>query len=426
MLENDLPAEAVADPRTYADEEALHGLLARLRRIDPVARIEAEGYAPFWLVTRHADITAVELDPERFINAPRQALLPLAYEERSRQAAGGRPVQQMMRNLVAMDGRDHRVYRAITQSRFLAKALGAIRTDIENLAQEFVGRMADRGDHCDFSADIAMWYPLRVIMTILGVPPEDEALMLRLAQQVLSSQDPEFQAKGGSAVAAMMEMFDYFKPIIADRQRSPRDDIASVIANAEFDGEKLPERDIFGYFLIIASAGHDTTSYSLAGGLLALLRNPEQMRRLRADPSLLSGAVDESIRWSSPVRHFCRTATADCQVGGKTVRAGDVLMLSYPSANRDESVFEDPFSFRVDRKPNRHLAFGTGPHLCLGQHLARLELQSFFRELLARVPEIALDGTPRYVQSSFVGGVKNLPVRYRMGAAEARPVAMVS
>ena len=414
MQENDLPADAITNARTFTDDAALHGLLARLRRTDPMPRINNGSTVPFWLVTRHADITAIELDAKRFINAPRQAMLPLAYEERMRKASGGQGYQQMMRNLVAMDGDEHRVFRAISQSRFLSKALNVIRGDIESLAVEFIDRMAARGGACDFSADIAMWYPLRVIMTILGVPPQDEALMLRLTQQTLTSQDPEFQTgdpDGG--MTPMMRMFEYFRPIIADRRANPCEDIASVIANATVDGAPLADRDVFGYFLILATAGHDTTSYSLAGGLLALLQNPEQMAKLRADPALVPSAVDEMIRWSSPVRHFCRTAVKDTEVAGKAVKAGDVFLLSYPSANRDEAVFDDPFAFRVDRKPNRHLAFGTGPHLCLGQHLARMELTSFLREFLARIDHVELAGEPRYVEATFLGGVKNLPISYR-------------
>lgn len=416
MIENDLPATAIVTPGLFANDAALHGLLARLRRIDPLPCVEAAGHVPFWLVTRHADITRIELDAARFVNAPRQAVLPTAYEERSRAATGGQGVQALMRNLVAMDGQEHRVYRAISQSHFMAKALNVIRDDIARLAIEFVDRMAARDGACDFSADIAMWYPLRVIMTILGVPAEDEALMLRLTQQTLTSQDPEFQNDGKSP---FVRMFDYFHPIIADRRARPRDDIGSVIANARIDGAYLADRDVFGYFLILATAGHDTTSYSLAGGLLALMQHPEQLAMLRADPGLIPGAVDEMIRWATPVRHFTRTATENVDVAGKAIKAGDVMMLSYPSANRDADVFDDPFAFRVDRKPNRHLAFGTGPHVCLGQHLAKMELTAFVREFLGRVEHVELAGTPRWVESTFVGGVKNLPIRYRFGSAGA-------
>lgn len=413
MIENDLPAEAILDRRTFTDPAALHGLLARLRRADPMPRIEAKGYRPFWLVTRHADITAIELDAKRFINAPTQAVFPLRQAERAVEVSGA-SVQDQMRNLVAMDGDEHRVYRAISQSQFLSKALNAIRADIEGLASEFVGRMAGRDGACDFSADIAMWYPLRVIMTILGIPREDEALMLDFAQRTLSAEDPEFQRDGdGGSIKAIMEMYQYMAPVIADRRANPRDDIGSVIATAKVDGEYLAERDVFGYFLILATAGHDTTSYALAGGLLALMENPDQMAKLRADPSLIPSTVDEMIRWTTPVRHFARTATEDTVIGGQAIKAGDLFLLSYPSANRDEAVFDDPFAFRIDRKPNRHLAFGTGPHLCLGQHLARMELMAFLREFLNRIEHVELAGTPKWTEATFVGGCKRLPIRYR-------------
>ncbi|WP_298692778.1 cytochrome P450 [uncultured Sphingomonas sp.] len=412
MQENDLPVSAIADARTFTDQAALHGLLARLRRTDPMPWVESGLTRPFWLVTRHADITAIELQPDRFINQPRQAILPIAYEQAAAARTGGKGYQEVMRNLVAMDGREHRVFRAIAQSQFLSKALGVIRDDIDALAVEFVDRMEARGNACDFSAEIAMWYPLRVIMTILGVPREDEALMLRFTQQVLTSQDPEY-SQGGGGISAMIQMFDYFRPRIADLRVTPTETIGSVVANARVDGDLLSDRDVFGYFLILATAGHDTTSYSLAGGLLALLENPEAFSRLRADPLLIPAAVDEIIRWSSPVRHFARTAVEDGEIAGTAYKAGDTFLLSYPSANRDAAVFDDPFAFRIDRKPNRHLAFGTGPHLCLGQHLARMELAAFLREFVARIDTVELAGEPRWTESTFVGGTKALPVRYR-------------
>jgi cytochrome P450 len=413
MIENDLPAAAITDPALFADDARLHGMLARLRRTDPFPYVEAEGHLPFWLATRHSTITAIELDPVRFISAPRQVLFSLAHIERSQKLLGNLPPSTRMRNVTAMDGSDHRVYRAITQSHFLSKALNGIRGDIDTIAREFVGRMDNPVQACDFSGDIALLYPLRVIMSILGVPAEDEATMLRWTQQLLTSQDPEFNDANASPIAAMSEMFAYLQPVIADRRAHPRGDIVSVIATAKIDGEYLPDRDVFGYFLIIATAGHDTTSYSLAGGLLALLENPEQLAMLRADLSLLPTAVDEFIRWTSPVKHFTRTCTEDCIVDGKQIRTGDIVVLSYPSANRDEAVFEESFAFRIDRKPNRHLAFGTGPHLCLGQHLAKMELTSFLREFLAHIDDVELAGEPRRVQSTFVGGVKKLPIRYR-------------
>lgn len=407
-----LPDEAIADPRTFTNPAALHGLLSRIRQSDPLPFIEVEDYAPFWLVSRHIDIMEVERNAKQFINGPRQALLPLSYEARARAASDGADPKDFMRNLILMDGEEHKAYREITQAYFTPKGLQGIKHTIEALAGEFVSRMDQKEGEIDF-AEVAMAFPLRVVMSMLGVPPEDEPMMLRLTQQTLSSQDPEFQTEGGPR-AAMKEMYAYFKQIIDYLRQTPNDTLASVISNARIDGELLADRDVFGYFNITATAGHDTTSYSLTSGMLAFLENPDQLAKLRADPALMPLAVEEILRWTAPVRHFCRTAVDDCIVAGKNVKAGDLLLLSYPSGSFDEAIYEDPFSFRIDRRPNRHLAFGTGPHVCLGQYLARLELSSFFSELLARVEHIELAGTPRYVESSFVGGVKYLPVRYRL------------
>ncbi|MCB2078173.1 MAG: cytochrome P450 [Novosphingobium sp.] len=413
MPDATLPAEAITDPRTFADPHKLHGLLSRLRHEDPLPFVQADDHMPVHVVTRHADIVAVEKDAGHFINAPRQALLSNSQMMASMKATGGMDVKSLMRNLTAMDGPEHLAYREITQAYFTPKGMDALRADIEALAAEFVARLEDHDGECDF-AHVAMSYPLRVIMTMLGVPQEDEPLMLRLTQQTLTSQDPEFQAQGGSSMGAMMEMYQYFQTMIADRRANPRDDLASLIANARIGGELLPERDVFGYFLIVATAGHDTTSYAITGGLLALLQHPGEMAKLRDNPALLPTAIEEILRWTTPVKHFCRTATEDRTVAGNTIKPGELMLLSYPSANRDEAAFDDADQFRIDRRPNRQLAFGTGPHVCLGQYLARLELTSIFREFLERVEHAELAGEPRYVESTFVGGVKYLPIRYRL------------
>lgn len=412
MIASTLPTEAITDPRTFTDPAALHGLLARIRKEDPLPFIAADDYVPFWLVSRHSDILEVERNSAQFINAPRQALLPLSYERQARAAAGGVETAAIMRNLILMDGEEHKAYRQITQSYFTPKGLESLIGDIEQLAKEFISRMDQSEGEIDF-AQVAMAFPLRVVMTMLGVPPEDEPMMLRLTQQTLSSQDPEFQKEGG-ARTAMLQMYSYFQKIIADLRAAPNDTLASVISNARIDGELLADRDVFGYFNITATAGHDTTSYAITSGMLAFLQNPDELAKLRADPALMPLAVEEILRWTTPVKHFCRTAVNDCVVAGKAVKAGDLLLLSFPSGSFDEAIYEDPFTFRIDRRPNRHLAFGTGPHVCLGQYLARFELASFFRELLDKVEHIELAGTPRFVEGSFVGGVKHLPVRYRL------------
>jgi len=412
MSESTLAVEAIADARTFTDPVALHALLDRVRKTDSLPYVEAEDYAPFWLVSRHSDILEVERNSAQFINAPRQALLPLSYERQARAAADGMETASYMRNLIMMDGEEHKAYRTITQAYFTPKGLEGVVKDIELLAKEFINRMDEADGEIDF-VDVAMAFPLRVVMTMLGVPPEDEPMMLRLTQQTLSSQDPEFQTEGG-ARKAMLVMYDYFKKIIDDLRETPNDTLASVIANARINGELLPDRDVFGYFNITATAGHDTTSYALTSGMLAFLQNPDQLAKLRENPALMPLAVEEVLRWTTPVKHFCRTAVSDCTVAGKAIKAGDHLLLSFPSGSFDESIYKDPFTFRIDRRPNRHLAFGTGPHVCLGQFLARFELSSFFREFLDRVEHVELAGTPRIVEGSFVGGVKYLPIRYRM------------
>lgn len=415
MTENDLPIEAILDPATFVEEDRLHGLLARLRRTDPFPYVETDKAIPFWLATRYETVVAIELDSETFLNAPRQNVLPSTHEQRSKAAAGDGGVIGRMRNLTGMDGDEHRTYRALTQSHFMSKAVSNAKAAIHGIATHFVDRMVAMDGECDFATDVAMLYPLRVIMTLLGVPEDKEPEILRLAQQMLTSQDPEFRRTEGGFIEAMEEMFAIYRPIIADRRANPREDLASVIANARIGGEYLPDRDLMGYFVIASTAGHDTTSYTLASGMAALLQHPDEFARLRANPTpeAMPLAVDELLRWATPVKHMARTAARDCVVEGKQVKAGDVVMLSYPSANRDEAVFEDPFRLKLDRRPNRHLAFGTGPHLCLGQHLARVELSTFLSVFMEKIGEIELAGKPEYVVSSYVSGVKHLPVRYK-------------
>ena len=295
--------------------------------------------------------------------------------------------------------------------------LRKLQSRVDELANEYVMRMADMGGECDFVKDVAIWYPLRVIMSILGVPEEDEPLMLKLTQELFGSTDPDVNRSFEPAefLNVVKDFEDYFVNLTKARRALPTDDVASVIANASVDGVPIPEHEANGYYIIIATAGHDTTSASTAGGLLALMQNPQQMQMLRQDVDrLMPTAIDEMIRWVTPVRHFMRTATEDIQVGGQMIHKGESVILWYPSANRDEAVFSDPFDFRVDRRESKQLAFGFGAHVCLGQHLARMEMSALFRKLLSRVTDIELAGEPQYTQANFVGGLKSLPIRYRM------------
>jgi cytochrome P450 len=209
------------------------------------------------------------------------------------------------------------------------------------------------------------------------------------------------------------DFFTYFRAVSEDRRARPREDLASAIATGEVDGRPISDFDAMSYYFLVATAGHDTTSSSTAGAIWALAENPEQFDRVRRDPSLIPGLVDEAIRWTTPVKHFMRSATRDYELRGQIIKEGDWLMLCYLSGNRDEEVFEDPFSFRVDRSPNRHLAFGYGAHLCLGQHLAKMEMRILFEELLPRLQRLELDGEARLSAANFVSGPKRLPIRFK-------------
>ncbi len=406
--------QALVNPASWADEAGIHRQFAWLRANDPVRRLEPEGFEPFWNITKYQDIRDIEGNKALWINEPRPTLAPKVTQQLVEQLTGRR---HLVRSLVQMDDPDHMKYRMLTQGWFMGANLRKLQARVDQLASMYVERLGEFGGECDFVKDVAIWYPLRVIMSILGVPEADEPLMMKLTQELFGGTDPDtarsFEAHEFFNVVHDFEA--YFSELTARRRANPTDDVASVIANASIDGKPLPEHETNGYYIIIATAGHDTTSSTSAGGLHALLDNPNEFARLRADPeTLMPGAVEEMIRWVSPVRHFMRTATADTEVRGQRIAAGESAILWYPSANRDEDVFDAPFEFRVDRRDAKQLAFGFGAHVCLGQHLARMEIRALYRELLKRVEHIELAGEPRYMQSTFVGGLKSLPIRYRM------------
>lgn len=406
-------ADGIVSARTYADPKAMDALFTRLRADDPVHRVEHPDYRPFWAVTKFADIQEIERQPDKFLNAPRTFLRSLAYEEAARKATGGSSA--LLRNLVFMDAPDHGIYRRLTQAWFMPNRIKVLEDEFRVLAKEVVNQMIASGGECDFAADIAPFYPLRVIMRILGVPRADEPMILKLTQEIFGSDDPDVQAARTTTTTlaeTVAEFSSYFRDLTAERRRNPSDDLASLFATAEIDGRPMADHEAISYYILVATAGHDTTSSCTAGGLLALIENPTELGRLQADPSLLISAVDEMVRWVSPVRHFFRTAVNDYELRGKCIKEGDSLMMCYPSANRDDDIFEEPFSFRVDRPVNKHIAFGYGPHLCLGMHMARMEMKIFYEELLRRVVKFELAGEPAWLASTSVGGLKRLPIRF--------------
>jgi cytochrome P450 len=382
-----------ADPAAYADPVAWHDAARRLRRDAPIARVSLPEYQDFWAT-----------------NAPLPTLLSRAdFDAR---VVGEPPA---VNTLIQMDGDEHKAHRGIVNDWFKPGSIKKMSDRIDALAKEWVDRMAAMGGRCDFANDVAMHYPLQVILSILGLPEEDHQKMLKLTQELFGAEDPDIGrvSEDATVLDVMLDFINYFTGLAADRRAHPTEDLASVIANAELDGAPLPDMDVMGFYLIIATAGHDTTSNSIAGGLLALLEHPDQLELLQSDPSLFDNAAVELIRYVSPVKHFMRTCQEPFTVGDVDFVPGDVTLLSFASGNRDEDVFEDPFRLDV-RRPNAssHLAFGFGRHFCLGAQLARMEVRAFFRELIGRIESIELDGDPTFVHSTLVSGPKTLPVRF--------------
>jgi cytochrome P450 len=401
------------NPAAYADEDRLHEALALLRREDPVHWVEAAGYEPFWAVTRHADIMEIERNNALFLNAPRPLLATAAMDAQAKQREAEGTA---LRTLIHMDDPQHKVVRAIGAGWFRPRAMRTLEERVAELARQYVDRMAEFGGQCDFVTQVAVHYPLYVILSLLGLPESDFPRLLKLTQEMFGGGDEELR-RGETPeelMLTLLEFFAYFQDLTAARRATPTADLASEIANARVDGEYLSDFDTASYYVIVATAGHDTTSSTISGGLHALIEHPAELARLRDDPNLLPTAADEMIRWVTPVKEFMRTAAADTEVGGVPVKQGQAVLLSYPSANRDEEVFADPFRFDVGRDPNRHLAFGFGVHLCLGAALARMETRAFFAELLPRLESIELAGRPEWTATTFVGGLKHLPIRYTL------------
>jgi cytochrome P450 len=404
----DEAAKVFADPQAYADEPKLHAALTHLRAKAPVSRVEVPNYRPFWAVTKHADVMDIERNNVLFTNWPRPVLTTAEGDEMS--AAAG------VRTLIHLDDPQHRAMRAIGADWFRPKAMRALKVRVDELAKTYVDKMLAVGPECDFVQEIAVNYPLFVIMSLLGIPESDFSRMLKLTQELFGSDDSEF--KRGSSnedqLPALLDMFGYFNGVTAARRENPTEDLASAIANARIDGEPLSDIETVSYYLIVATAGHDTTSATISGGLHGLIEHPDQLDRLRDNLDLIPLATEEMIRWATPVKEFMRTAAEDTSVRGVPIAAGESVLLSYVSANRDEDVFSDPFRFDVGRDPNKHVAFGYGVHFCLGAALARMEVNSFFTELVPRLKSIELSGDPQHVATTFVGGLKHLPVRYSL------------
>jgi cholest-4-en-3-one 26-monooxygenase len=400
----------VIGPDTFEQNGYPHAAWKILRERAPVHWFDLSGGVGFWAVTKREDIVAISKQPTRFLNAPRLAI----FEQ-------GAPVEERteVRQLLNMDPPEHAEFRGAASSWFTPRAIKRRAGDIERIARDLLAEMAgDGGERTgDFVADLTAPLTLHVLADMLGVPREDWRLMFRWTNQIAGASDSEY-SDGEDPAAGVMDarngLFAYFNELAAERRKAPRDDMVSVLANAKVGGAPIPPLELLSYYLVLVVAGNETTRNAASGGLLALIENPGEMQKLREDPRMVEPAVEEIVRWTSPVIQFCRTPVADVELRGQKIRAKDSMCLLYPSANRDEDVFADPDVFRVDRRPNPHLGFGIGEHFCLGASLARLELRVIFRELAARLEAVELDGPVERMRSSFLGGVKRMPIRYTL------------
>jgi len=413
----------IVSPKAYATQKELLAGFRWLRRNNPLGRVESEGFDPFWAVSAHADIVEISRRADLFHNGDRAStLVPRAADELARSLTGGSP--HLMRTLLQMDAPDHAQYRQLTQAWFAQSSIGSFEDRIRAIARRAVDRMAERGHSCDFVRDVAVYYPLQVVMHVLGLPEEDEPLLLSLTQELFRSQD---EASGRDARASrnparhamrLCEAFtgfsSYFTPLMEERRGRPRNDLVSVIGNAVIDGKPIDRFEAISYCMVLATAGHHTAAAAMSGAIWGLCENADELRKVKADRHLVPQLVEEAVRWTTPAQHVMRTATEDTMIRGRRIARGDWLMLCYLSANRDEDAFEEADRFRVRDSARRSLAFGYGAHACLGQHLARLEMRVFFEELLARLAWIEIAGVPRRSASVFVGGPRTLPVRFAM------------
>jgi cytochrome P450 len=405
-------ARFVTSPGGQADDERIQAAFRLLRATAPVYWVDLPGILPFWLISRHADVMAVERRGSPFSAERRSFLAKQAVDDRLSRLLD---TPYVMRGLLQMDNPDHGAYRALTQPWFTPAALAALEPWLNERAERIVEQFAGRTEALDFSEDIAVPFSIGGIMHMMGLSESDDNIILKLSRGLVGPDDPERRLANHPAdalIRAGMGFRDYFEPVVENRRACPRNDLSSAIANARVRDASLPDYELFSYYMLVATAGHDTISFCLTGGMHALLDHPDQLARLRADSGLLDTAIEEMLRWTSPGRHIMRTATEDTTLGGQAIQAGESVALFMNSANRDETVFEAADEFRIDRRPNPHIAFGFGPHTCVGAHLARMEMRALFKALLPRLAAAEPAEPARRTHSTMVTGIASLPVRF--------------
>jgi cytochrome P450 len=420
---------AMTQPLTLADVDLAdvdffwkgdpHSAWRILRREDPVHWQERSWGPGIWHITKYEDVIRVGVDPATFIssngiimdNDGRQAERERAMQEGS--TAGYMDARGTM--MIMTDPPRHSLMRQLVNKGFTHKAVRKLEDYCRNAVRTELDAIAGAGGECDFVLDVARKLPLDVICELVGVPEGDWEAMFDLSNRVIGFDDPEFAREEQISAEEMqmsMDLFNYILELCQQRRDNPKDDVLTQLVHAEIDGQRLADQEIFLFFLLLIVAGNETTRNATSGGLLALVEHPDQWERLRADPSLVPTAVEEVLRWTSPVTHFTRFCTQDTEIRGREILAGQEVCVWYPSANRDEDVFANADGFDVGRNPNDHIAFGKGEHFCLGANLARLELRVTFEEIVSRFSDVELTAEPVKLRSNFIGGIKRMPVRF--------------
>jgi cholest-4-en-3-one 26-monooxygenase len=382
-----------------------HEMFAVLRAEDPVHFHAEPGGPGFWSITRHADLVTVNRDYEVFSSAEHGINIHDLDE------GTGAAVRDMM---LYMDPPRHTRYRLLVNKGFTPRMVALIEQHLAAKAAAIIDSVIDQRA-CDFVEDVAAQLPLFAIAELMGVPAEDRRKLYDWSNTLIGFDDIEFQGDGDEGIAAAGEVYLYANALAEERRKDPQDDLVTKLLGAEIDGDRLSEMEFDLFFLLLTVAGNETTRNATSHGMRALMEHPDAFASLAADPSQerINRAVEEILRWATPVLHFRRTALADYPLGDKTIRAGDKVVMWHISANRDEAVFDEPFRFDIDRWPNEHIAFGGGgPHFCLGANLARMELRLMFSELVRRLPTMRLAGEVEALRSNFIGGIKRMPVTW--------------
>jgi len=407
----DPTGSALVDPDAYARDGYPWQTFAWLRRESPIHFFDRED-VPFWALTRHSEIVEVSRRPDLYSNLP--------HFQINLEAEFGSGDEREPETIIQMDPPRHRRYRELISRRFTPRALAALETELEPIADSILDDLAHeatRGE-CDFVAKVAAPFPIAVIAWLLGLPREDWPQLYDWTNAVVMSADPEFRNEGEnpqeSRLRASKAIYDYFDDLSKDRRDGDGTDLVSLLARARVDDAPLDHHELVSYYMLLVAAGNETTRNAISGGLLAFIEHPEAWEALRNDPGLLRLAAEEILRWTTPVIQMARTALQDVELGGQEIRAGDTLGLFYASANRDETIRPEPTRFRLDRHPNPHLSFGVGEHFCVGAHLARIEIRTIFRLLTRRLQTVELLEPPTRARSATVGGIKRLRIGYAL------------